>query len=234
MQIDVIVPAYNESKSIEKVIRAIPRTWVHRIIVVDNNSTDDTAKLAEQAGAMVLTEKRKGYGSACLRGMLETTFSDIIVFLDADFSDDPSYLPELVKPILHGEYDMVIGNRILGPREKGALPVHALFGNRLACWLIDVLFGMKFGDLGPFRAIRRDALDKIKMKDPNYGWTVEMQVKAALYQLRCTEIPVPYRKRIGRSKISGSVIGSVKAGYKILATIAHLWWKRESFKNDRT
>ncbi len=226
MNIEVIIPAYNEEDSIEKVISAIPSDCVDRVIVVNNRSTDNTADRAANAGAHVVYESRRGYGQACLRGIDEAFEADIIVFLDADFSDDPSVLPDLIKPIIDNQADLVIGSRTLGKREPGALPVHAQFGNWLSCWLIRVLFDECFTDLGPFRAIRRTSLQSLQMKDVTYGWTVEMQAKAAIFNLRCMEIPVPYKKRIGRSKISGTLSGSVKAGYKILWTIFSLWLQK--------
>ncbi len=226
MNIYIIIPAYNEEDSIEKVIREIPADYVDRVIVVDNASTDATEERAVQAGAHVVYESRRGYGQACLRGIDEALEADIIVFLDADFSDDPSVLPELVKPIIDNEADLVIGSRSLGEHEPGAFPVHAQLGNWLACWLIRILFGERFTDLGPFRAIRRTSLQSLNMQDVTYGWTVEMQGKAAILHLRCMEIPVPYKKRIGKSKISGTISGSVKAGYMILWTIFRLWLQK--------
>jgi len=227
MKIDVIIPAYNEEDSIEQVIRAIPIGCVDRVIVVNNRSTDDTAERAARAGAHVVFESRRGYGQACLRGIEEALDADIIVFLDADFSDDPSVLPSLIKPILDNQADLVIGSRTLGEREPGALPPHAQFGNWLSCWLMRMLFNERFTDLGPFRAIRKTSLQSLQMQDVTYGWTVEMQAKAAIHHLRCIEIPVPYKKRIGRSKISGTISGSVKAGYKILWTIFKLWMRKD-------
>ncbi len=227
MNTEVVIPAYNEEQSIAKVILSIPKSIVQRIIVVDNNSTDQTAHAAHKAGAIVVTEPRQGYGSACFKGIQTAQHADIIVFLDADFSDDPSELPQLIEPIVNQKADLVIGSRTIGKRERGALPPHALFGNRLTCFLIRCLFHYRFTDLGPFRAIRKKALDQIGMQDMNYGWTVEMQVKAAILGLRCCEIPVSYRKRIGKSKISGTVLGSIKAGTKILWTVFRLWLQRK-------
>ncbi|MDP8244204.1 MAG: glycosyltransferase family 2 protein [Candidatus Hinthialibacter antarcticus] len=231
MKTEVIIPAYNEEHSIAQVIEAIPAGCVERIIVVDNASTDATASLAREAGAHVVYEGQRGYGSACLRGIEEASDADVILFLDADFSDDPSKAPELLSPIINNKADLVIGSRILGDADPGALPPHARFGNILACFLIRRLYGYAFTDLGPFRAIRRDALERIEMKDTNYGWTVEMQVKAAIAGLRCVEIPVPYKIRIGRSKISGTISGSVKAGVKILWTVFSLWFQRRPERN---
>ena len=231
MKTVVVIPAYNEAESIAQVIAAIPGNAVERIIVVDNASTDETSALARNAGAYVVYEPRRGYGSACLRGISEAKDADIIVFLDADYSDDPSKLHEILHPIINDKSELVIGSRILGDAEPGALPPHARFGNRLACFLIRRLYGYHFTDLGPFRAIRRDALERIQMRDTNYGWTVEMQVKAAIHGLRCTEVPVPYKIRIGRSKISGTVSGSVKAGVKILWTVFSLYFQHRASRH---
>ena len=228
MRVVVVIPALNEESSIAHVIEAIPQPPVERIIVVNNGSSDRTAEIARRAGATVVDEPRQGYGRACRRGIEEAGSAEIVVFLDADFSDDPSCLPDLIEPILRDEADLIIGSRILGHREKGALPLHARLGNRLACFLLYRLFGIRFTDLGPFRAIRRSALEQLGMRDATYGWTVEMQAKAVLHTLRCGEVPVPYRRRIGRSKISGTVLGSLKAGSKILSTLILLWLKRQT------
>ncbi len=234
MKTVVLIPAYNEEKSITKVIESIPGEWVQRILVVDNASTDQTAELAKQAGGEVVFEERRGYGRACLKGISEAKDSEIIVFLDADYSDDPAQLPNLIQPIIDNKADLVIGSRIKGKSEKGALPNHAKFGNILACYLIKQLFGVSFTDLGPFRAIRTQSLLDLEMEDQDYGWTVEMQAKAAILGLRCCEVPVPYKIRIGQSKISGTIQGSIKAGCKILWTIFRLWMKQKSMKKRRT
>ncbi|MEM7512381.1 MAG: glycosyltransferase family 2 protein, partial [Bacteroidota bacterium] len=199
---------------------------VQEVVVVSNASTDDTEKNASEAGATVLQEVRKGYGYACLKGIsylseLETP-PNLVVFLDGDYSDYPEELPNVVRPILEEGMDMVIGSRVLGKREKGSLTPQQLFGNWLATTLIRWLYGIKFTDLGPFRAIRFEKLLELDMKDKTYGWTVEMQVKAAKNQFKCTEVPVNYRRRIGVSKVSGTVKGTVLAGYKILWTIFKL------------
>jgi len=187
------------------------------IIVVDNGSTDDTAAIAEAAGAKVVHEPVRGYGAACLRGVGSLgRDTDIVVFLDGDFSDHAEEMPLLVEPILRGEADLVIGSRLTGRAEPGALMPVARFGNWLSTGLIRIFWGISFTDLGPFRAIRFDALRALDMRDRDFGWTVEMQAKAAARGLRCMEIPVSYRRRIGRSKISGTLLGSMKAGFKIL------------------
>jgi len=222
----VIIPAYNEEDSIGKVLADIPGELVTEVVVVNNASTDTTAQVAEVNGATVIDEPTRGYGQACLRGIgyaqaLEE-HPDIIVFLDGDYSDYPEEMTELVKPIVNEDYDMVIGSRKLGKAERGALLPQARFGNALATTLIKWLYGVKFTDLGPFRAIKFDKLLELQMTDTTYGWTVEMQVKAAKSGYRCTEVPVSYRKRIGISKITGTLSGSFKAGYKILWTIFKL------------
>ena len=226
-RISVIIPAHNEAKSIALVINEIPAGLVQEIIVVDNASTDATATRATAAGATVLFEPTPGYGRACLCGiahaLAQTPHPDILVFLDGDHSDYPAEMPALLAPLLAHEADMVIGSRALGQRERGALLPQQRFGNWLAAWLLRYRFGTTTTDLGPFRAIRTAALVGLNMADTTYGWTVEMQVKAARQSLRVTEIPVSYRRRIGTSKISGTVRGTLGAGYKILATIFKNW-----------
>lgn len=218
----MIIPAYNEEDAIGKVVRDIP-ACVGEVVVVDNNSKDRTGAVAAAAGATVLTEPRQGYGNACLCGIeyvsKQTTKPDIIVFLDADYSDRPEELPKVVQPIVDGRADLVIGSRALGTRERGAMTPQQVYGNWLATHLLRWLYGAHFTDLGPFRAIRYEALMQIGMKDKTYGWTVEMQLKAAKQKLRCVEVPVTYRKRIGVSKVSGTVKGTLLAGYKIIWTI---------------
>ena len=226
-RISVIIPAHNEAESIALVINEIPAGLVQEIIVVDNASTDATAARATAAGATVLFEPTPGYGRACLRGIAYALAQhpppDILVFLDGDHSDYPAEMPALLAPLLTHEADMVIGSRALGQRERGALLPQQRFGNWLAAWLLRYRFGTTTTDLGPFRAIRTAALVGLNMADTTYGWTVEMQVKAARQDLRVTEIPVSYRRRIGTSKISGTVRGTLGAGYKILATIFRYW-----------
>lgn len=216
----VIIPALNESKSIEKVINDIP-DFVDEIVVVDNGSTDDTFETAAKAGATVLTEPEKGYGAACLLGIeyISNKNPAIVVFLDGDYSDYPEEMDELIKPILEKDIDMVIGSRIIGKRENGALLPQAIFGNRLSSFLIRMFWDYTFTDLGPFRAIKFNKLMSLGMQDRNFGWTVEMQIKAAKQKLTYKEIPVSYRKRIGSSKVTGTFAGTIKASYKILATI---------------
>jgi glycosyltransferase involved in cell wall biosynthesis len=217
------MPALDEERALPSVLQALPQTLVDEVIVVDNGSRDGTARVAAEHGARVVREDRRGYGSACLAGMAalnEPRDRDVIVFLDADGSDDPSVLNRLLEPILRGEADMVIGSRVRGERERGALTPHARFGNALAVTLIRILTGVRYTDLGPFRALTWKALRTLGMRDRDYGWTVEMQLRAARAGLRATEVPVPYRRRIGQSKISGTVVGSIRAGTKILWTVA--------------
>lgn len=217
-KISVIIPAFNEERAIGRVINEIPNT-VSEVIVVDNGSTDATAAIAQLRGAVVVHEPTRGYGQACLRGLSVLSDTDIVVFLDGDYSDFPEEMPALYEPIVSGAADLVVGSRVLGQREKGALLPQARFGNWLSTRLIRWLFGVSFTDLGPFRAIDHKALKRLEMCDRDFGWTVEMQVKAARLEMRCTEVPVRYRKRIGISKISGTLSGSVRAGHKILWTI---------------
>lgn len=221
--IDVLIPAYNEEKSIAKVIKDIPMDWVREVVVINNNSTDGTEREARLAGATVIKDIRQGYGSACLCGIgyLENKIQvpDIVVFLDGDYSDYPEQLIRLVQPIIEEEYDMVIGSRARGNKETGALLPQQVYGNWLATTLLYWFYGAKFTDLGPFRAIRFDKLLALSMQDTNYGWTVEMQIKAVKKGLKYTEVPVDYRKRIGQSKIAGTLKGTVLAGYKIIKTL---------------
>jgi glycosyltransferase involved in cell wall biosynthesis len=230
--IDVLIPAWNEEDALPLVLEALPSDWVRQVIVCDNGSTDRTAVVAEQMGAVVVTELERGYGAACLAGMRYLQLlpkeeqPDVLVFMDGDYSDYPEELPALVAPILEGSADMVIGSRLAGGLDKGVMTVPQQFGNWLAPTLIKWMFGYSFTDLGPFRAIRWDSLLALEMKDRNFGWTVEMQVKAARKGLRCTEMPVQYRKRAaGESKVSGTVKGTIKAGWKILYTIFREKWR---------
>ena len=228
-RITLIIPAHNEAGAIALVLAEIPAGLVQEVIVVDNNSTDDTGAIARAHGATVLHEARPGYGYACLAGMAhafgapQSARPDIVVFLDGDHSDYPEQLPELLAPLLAGAADLVIGSRALGVRERGALLPQQRFGNWLASRLLRLRYGGNVTDLGPFRAILAPALLALHMEDRTYGWTVEMQVKAARQGLRTVEVPVRYRKRIGTSKVSGTVRGTLGAGYKILYTIFRYW-----------
>lgn len=227
-KIKVIIPAFNEQDSIAKVINDVPDI-VEEVIVVNNNSTDNTKHVAKQAGATVLTEQKKGYGYACLKGMKYIADSekkpDIIVFLDGDYSDYPGELIKIIEPINKDNIDFVIGSRVKTLREQGSMTPQQIFGNWLATFLMKLFFGAKFTDLGPFRAIKYDKLLALNMQDKTYGWTVEMQLKAIKQNLTYTEIPVKYRNRIGISKVSGTLKGTVLAGFKILG-----WIFKYSFK----
>lgn len=222
-KIVVIIPAFNEENAVGNVIREIPKDLVAEIVVVNNNSNDATKEKAEEAGATVLDEPTQGYGNACLKGISYVKAMqqqpDIIVFIDADYSDYPEEMVQLVQPILEQDYDIVIGSRALGKKQRGSMTPQQVFGNWLATRLLRILYGVTYTDLGPFRAIKWDALIKLDMKDRTYGWTVEMQLKAAKMKMKTTEVAVNYRKRIGFSKISGTVKGTVLAGYKIITTI---------------
>jgi glycosyltransferase involved in cell wall biosynthesis len=216
--VKIIIPALNEAESVGKVITSIPK-WVDEIIVVDNGSTDKTFDVAKEHGANVVKEPRRGYGQACQTGMATVGDCDIIVFLDADFSDYPEEMNLLVEPIAKRNAEMVIGSRVKSSEATQVLTPVQRFGNALACRLIHLLWGGKFSDLGPFRAIRWSSLQSIAMNDRNYGWTIEMQIKAVRLGMNIKEVPVSYRQRIGQSKISGTVKGSIMAGSKILWTI---------------
>lgn len=226
--IKVIIPAFNEKDSIAKVIAEIPDI-VDEIIVVNNNSTDATAEFAKKAGAMVLSEEKKGYGYACLKGLqhisIQSPKPNIIVFLDGDYSDHPQELLSIVKPILEQDMDLVIGARNKQLREKGSMTPQQVFGNWLATSLMKLLFKATYTDLGPFRAIKYEKLLALQMEDKTYGWTVEMQLKALKHKLSYCEVPVHYKKRIGISKISGTIKGTIMAGVKIIR-----WILKYSFK----
>jgi glycosyltransferase involved in cell wall biosynthesis len=219
-RIVTIIPALNEEASIGKVIQALP-SWIDEVIVCDNGSTDRTSSVAQHAGATVVHQPERGYGAACLSGLARARQEppDIVLFIDGDFSDDPSEADLVVDPVIQG-HDLCIGSRALGTRLKGAITPQQIFGNWLATRLIRLFWHTSFTDLGPFRAIRWSALERMNMTDRNYGWTVEMQIKAAKMSMRCTEVPVSYRPRIGKSKVSGTIKGSIMAGTIILYTIA--------------
>lgn len=224
--IDVVIPAFNEEGSIALVIGDIPRDRVREIVVCNNGSTDNTEVVAQQAGAVVVQEPVPGYGRACMKGLTylsqQIPLPDIVVFIDGDYSDYPAQLPRLVQPIEEDGVDLVIGSRVLGDLEKGAMKPAQIFGNWLATNLIRLFYHYEFTDLGPFRAIKYDRLIEMDMRDKDYGWTVEMQVKAAKQHLKTREVAVDYRKRIGQSKVSGTIKGTVLAGHKILWTIFKL------------
>ncbi len=218
--ISVIIPVFNEEKSLPKVLQDLPRNIINEIIVVDNACTDQTAEIATQAGCRVVHEPKKGYGQACLAGIAAlNSETEIIVFIDGDHSDHGEQLELLITPIINEGYDFVIGSRALGQRESGAMTPQAHYGNKLACFLMRLFWNARYTDLGPFRAIKYFALKKLKMIDQNFGWTIEMQIKAVEQDLKIKEVPVDYRRRIGKSKISGTVKGTILAGEKILRTI---------------
>lgn len=223
--VDVIIPALNEEASIGKVIQAIPKNLIRTIYVCDNGSQDKTADVAQKHGAVVLVAPRRGYGSACLTGIQhictkpQELYPDILVFIDGDYSDYPEELALILDPFKDPKMDLIIGSRVLGNSEIGSLGIIQRFGNKLACFLIKKLYKYKFTDLGPFRAIRFCKLLELKMEDPDYGWTVEMQIKASKRKMKFGEVPVSYRKRIGKSKISGTIKGIFGAASKILLTI---------------
>ena len=213
MKISVVIPAYNEEKAIGQVVRGVPDNSVHEIIVVDNGSTDDTADQAALAGARVVRETRSGYGSACLAGAKAAGDADIIVFLDGDRSDNPAQLKEIADPVINGQADLVIGSRIKGILDPGAMPLHGRMGNRLIVSLLRMLYGIKITDIGSFRAIKAQSLFDLNMEQMTYGWPVEMVVKSARRGLRIQSVPIHYRKRIGESKVTGTLKGTVLATY---------------------
>jgi glycosyltransferase involved in cell wall biosynthesis len=216
----VIIPAYNEEESLPHVLSDIPN-FVDEIIVANNGSTDNTSAVAKKSGATVLTENERGYGAACLKAIdyIKDQNYDVVVFLDGDYSDYPEEMNRVVDPIIKNNYDLVIGSRTIGKRVKGSMLPQAIFGNWLASFLIRLFWKYKFTDLGPFRAIRYSSLIKLNMQDRNFGWTVEMQIKAAKQKIKTIEVPMSYRKRIGQSKGTGTIKGTVKASLKILYLI---------------
>jgi glycosyltransferase involved in cell wall biosynthesis len=231
-RIGVVIPALNEEPAIGQVIADIP-AWVDEVVVADNGSVDRTAVVARAAGARVITEKQRGYGAACQAGISALSGVDIVVFVDGDYSDRPQEMAALVDPITTGAADFVVGSRVSGEREPGALTPQQRFGNWLACRLIGRLSGTRCSDLGPFRAIRAEALKRLELRDRAYGWTVEMQLRAAEEGLKYREVPVSYRVRIGTSKISGTVLGSLKAGVTILTVIGRSAWRARGLRSSR-
>ena len=226
MRIAVIIPALDEEAAIGGVVTDVPRDLVGEVIVVDNGSVDRTAEVARAAGARVIREPTRGYGAACLAGAMAARDADILVFLDGDRSDDPAEVPIVLRPILSGQADLVIGSRISGVPEEGALTPQQRFGNRLVTSLLRLLYGLKLTDIGPFRAIPAAILRDLGMEHKTYGWPVEMIVKAARKGYRVVEVRVRYRKRIGRSKVAGTMKGSLLAGYHLLSTTLRYAWRR--------
>jgi len=225
-----VIPALNEEEAIGFVLRELPRNLIDQIVVADNGSTDGTAEIARREGADVVLEPERGYGAACLRGLsIVKESTEIIVFLDGDYSDYPEDLSVIVEPIIAGRADMVIGSRSRGERERGSLMPQQVFGNWLATRLIKLVWGHEYSDLGPFRAIRSESLQQLQMSDSNFGWTVEMQIKALKHRLRIEEVPVRYKRRRGQSKVSGTLSGSIKAGMKILYLIAKYSYRNGEF-----
>lgn len=225
VKISVVIPTLNEAQAIGEVVSAIPKDWVQDIFVVDNGSTDDTAKQATLAGARVILEPRRGYGSACMAGAKAARNSDIIVFLDGDRSDDPRQLDAIAMPVLQDQADLIIGSRIGGVLEKGAMPLHGQLGNRLIVFLLRLLYGVYITDIGSFRAIKTDDLFDLKMEQMTYGWPSEMVVKAARKGLRIQSVPINYRRRIGVSKVTGSLKGTIMATYYMFLVPLKYFWK---------
>ena len=225
MRVSVVIPTRNESQAIGRVIRDLPADLATEIIVVDNNSTDGTPGIAARMGARVISEPRRGYGQACLTGIANANAPDVVVFLDGDYSDRPGELPLLLAPIVEGRADITLGSRIGGKSNPGALPWHQSFGNRLAAGLIRLLYGVKVSDLGPFRAARMDVIRTLALEETTYGWAVELIVKGAIGGFRIVEVPVSYYPRIGQSKISGTIRGTIGAAWFILSRIAYYYFR---------
>ena len=226
VRVSVIIPTHNEAQAIERVLADLPGDLTTEVIVVDSNSNDGTPAIAARMGARVVQEPRRGYGRACLTGLAAANSPDVVVFLDGDYSDRPSELSILLAPITEGRADITLGSRLQGRRSAGALPWHQMFGNRLAARLITVLYGLKINDLGPFRAARADVLRALALEETTYGWAVEMILKGALAGFRVVEVPVSYHPRIGKSKISGTLKGTVGAGWFILSLIVRYYFRR--------
>jgi glycosyltransferase involved in cell wall biosynthesis len=232
VRVSVVIPTYNEAQSIGLVLSDLPADLVTEVLVVDSNSTDGTPEIASRMGARVLHEPRRGYGRACLTGLANANSPDVVVFLDGDYSDRPAELPLLLAPILEGRADITLGSRLHGQNSTEALPWHQVFGNRLAAWLIGLLYSRRYGlaisDLGPFRAGRADVLGALALQETTYGWAVEMILKGALAGFRVVEVPVSYYPRVGKSKISGTLKGTVGAGWFILSLIVRYYFRNRS------
>jgi len=234
MRVSVIIPTRNEAESIGRVLSDLPSDLVTEVLVVDSNSTDGTPEIAARMGARVISETRRGYGRACLTGLEAVSEPDVVVFLDGDYSDRPAELPLLLAPIAEGRADITIGSRLAGPRTPGALPWHALFGNWVAAKMIKNLYGVRISDLGPFRAARAEALRSLTLEETTYGWAVELILKGALRRFRIVEVPVSYYPRIGQSKISGTVKGTIGAAWFILSRIAFYYFRPRKTEAPRS
>ena len=233
MRVSVIIPTYNEAQAIGRVLADLPRNPATEVIVVDSNSTDGTPEIAAKMGARVFQEPRRGYGRACLTGLANANCPDVVVFLDGDYSDRPSELPILLAPIIEGHADITIGSRLGAGRNSQALPWHQSFGNRLAAGMIRLLYGVKISDLGPFRATRADVLRALKLEEATYGWAVEVILKGAIAGFRIIEVPVSYHPRIGKSKISGTMKGTLGAAWFILSRIVRSYFRRRKARTVR-
>jgi glycosyltransferase involved in cell wall biosynthesis len=233
VRLSVIIPTHNEADAIERVLADLPSDLTTEVIVVDSNSTDGTPEIAARMGARVVQEPLRGYGRACLTGLAAANSPDVVVFLDGDYSDRPSELPILLGPIIEGRADITLGSRLQKQRSARALPWHQAFGNRLAAGLITLLYGVKISDLGPFRAGRADVLRALALEETTYGWAVEMILKGALAGFRVVEVPVSYYPRIGKSKISGTLKGTVGAGWFILTLIVRYYFRRQRAEGSR-
>jgi glycosyltransferase involved in cell wall biosynthesis len=234
VRVSVIIPTRNEAQAIGRVLADLPSDLVTEVIVVDSNSTDGTPDIAARMGAHVISEGRRGYGRACLTGLACANSPDVVVFLDGDYSDRPAELPVLLAPIAEGRADIIIGSRLAGPRTPGAFPWHALFGNWLAASLIRNLYGLKISDLGPFRAARAEVLRAVELEETTYGWAVELILKGAIQGFRIGEIPVSYHPRIGQSKISGTLRGTIGATWCILSRIARYYFRQRKTAAPRS
>ena len=234
MRVSVVIPTHNEAQAIARVLADLPSDLTTEVIVVDSNSNDGTAAIAAKMGARVVQEPRRGYGRACLTGLATANSPDVVVFLDGDYSDRPSELPILLAPIIEGRADITLGSRLHGRRSAGALPWHQAFGNRLAASLIRLLYGVKITDLGPFRTVRADVLRQLDLQENTYGWAVEIILKGTLAGFRIVEVPVSYYPRIGKSKISGTVKGTLGAAWFILSLIVRYYFRRRGAGTPRS
>ena len=234
MRVSVIIPTRNEAQAIGRVLGDLPRDLVNEVIVVDSGSSDGTPAIAARMGARIISEERRGYGRACLTGLAAASKPDVVVFLDGDYSDRPSELPMVLAPIIAGRADITLGSRLGGKSNRGALPWHQSLGNRLAAGLIRLLFGMNITDLGPFRAARSEVLHKVDLREATYGWAVELILKGAIHGFRIVEVPVSYYPRIGKSKIGGTVKGTIGAAWYILSRIVLFYFRRRRISSPES